>query len=270
MGHLMCAACFTHLLADGRLRDQTATCPNCRVEISKTNASRNLAVEKAVSELPAQCQYCSNEYPCKSLEHHELNECDERPTDCKYSRIGCQWRGPIHEVTEHEQVCAHPKKTGAEVMAALQDRDAKYREEKKLFLSLVDLLSYEKIIFNDLQLKPYRTDEYVHKLYYETSKFSAFNHQWVVKATINNSQRDVHEANERQIAYQLILKTKTTCPLAIHYFVLKGPFSDMKVNTKIYKHDFSDAENESKSSLLPLPDTAECNRHLASKAINFR
>lgn len=39
-----------------RLRDQVATCPNCRVEISKSNASRNLAVEKAVSELPSECQ----------------------------------------------------------------------------------------------------------------------------------------------------------------------------------------------------------------------
>lgn len=95
--------------------------------------------------------------------------------------------------------------------------------------------------FADLQLKPYRTDEYVHKLYYETSKFSAFNHQWVVKATINNSQRDVHESSERHIAYQLILKTKTTCPLQINYFVLKGPFSDMKVHTAIYKHDFTDS-----------------------------
>lgn len=52
----MCAGCFTHLLADGRLRDQSATCPNCRVEITKNNASRNLAVEKAVSELPSECQ----------------------------------------------------------------------------------------------------------------------------------------------------------------------------------------------------------------------
>lgn len=39
-----------------RLRDQVATCPNCRVEISKSTASRNLAVEKAVSELPSECQ----------------------------------------------------------------------------------------------------------------------------------------------------------------------------------------------------------------------
>jgi len=46
----------------------------------------------------------------------------------------------------------------------------------------------------DLQMKPYRTDEYVHKLFY---------HQWIVKAIINNSQRDVHQSNERQITYQV-------------------------------------------------------------------
>lgn len=80
-----------------RLRDQVATCPNCRVEISKSTASRNLAVEKAVSELPGECQFCGKEYPSKSLERHEKNECDERPTNCKYQRIGCQWKGPVHE-----------------------------------------------------------------------------------------------------------------------------------------------------------------------------
>lgn len=51
-------------------------------------------------------------------------------------------------MSEHEKICAHPKKTGADVMTALQDRDAQFSEEKKLFLNLVDLLSYEKIIFN--------------------------------------------------------------------------------------------------------------------------
>ncbi|CAO1415710.1 unnamed protein product [Diamesa serratosioi] len=270
MGHLMCAGCFTHLLADGRLRDQVATCPNCRVEISKNNASRNLAVEKAVSELPSECQYCNQEFPRIGLEHHEQNECDMRPTECKYAVIGCQWNGPIHEASEHEKVCAHPKKSGAEVLSALKERDAKSLEEKKLFNCLIDLLSYEKITFNDMQLKPYRTDEYIHKLFYESARFSAFNHQWVVKAIINNSQRDPHQSMEREITYQVTLKTKTTYPLAIHYFVLPGPFSDMKVNTKIYRHDFTDNENESQFNLLPLPDTAECNRLLAAKTINFR
>lgn len=69
---------------------------------------------------------------------------------------------------------------------------------------------------------------------------------------------------------QLILKTKTTTPLSIHFFALKGPFYDMKVNTQIYKHDFTDQENESEYFWLPLPDSSECNRLLASKAVNFR
>ncbi|XP_039964451.1 cysteine and histidine-rich protein 1 homolog [Bactrocera neohumeralis] len=270
MGHLMCAACFTHLLADGRLRDQIATCPNCRVEISKSTASRNLAVEKAASELPSECQFCNKEFPYKSLDRHEQYECQERPTNCKYSRIGCQWRGPNHETNEHERNCLHPTKSGYEVMAALEAHDARIKEEKKMFNTLIDLLSYEKIIFNDLQMKPYRTDEYVHKLFYETARFTAFNQQWVVKARINNSQRDPHQSNERTITYQLILKTKTTTPMSIHFFALKGPFSDMKVSTQIYKHEFTDQSSESDYYILPLPDSSECNRLLSNKGINFR
>lgn len=76
-GHLMCAGCFTHILADARLRDETATCPSCRTEISKASATRNLAVENAVSELPSECQYCSKHFPRNSLERHE-SECEER------------------------------------------------------------------------------------------------------------------------------------------------------------------------------------------------
>lgn len=74
----MCAGCFTHLLADARLRDEIATCPNCRIEISKSSASRNLAVEKAVSELPSECQFCNKEFPRNALENHEQNLCEER------------------------------------------------------------------------------------------------------------------------------------------------------------------------------------------------
>lgn len=74
----MCAGCFTHVLADARLRDEMATCPNCRIEISKSSASRNLAVEKAVSELPSECQYCNKEFPRNTLERHEQSLCEER------------------------------------------------------------------------------------------------------------------------------------------------------------------------------------------------
>lgn len=83
-GHLMCAGCFTHVLADARLRDEMATCPSCRVEISKTSATRNLAVENAVSELPSDCQFCGKQYPRNSLDRHEEQECEERLVDFIY------------------------------------------------------------------------------------------------------------------------------------------------------------------------------------------
>lgn len=164
-GHLMCAGCFTHVLADARLRDEMATCPSCRVEISKTSATRNLAVENAVSELPSDCQFCGKQYPRNSLDRHEEQECEERfdgkpLTDvsltlvvcrnswCKFSRIGCPWRGPEHERQEHENQCAHPHRTGAEVMDSLLAMDQEMTEEKKLYDNIFDLLGYEKITFN--------------------------------------------------------------------------------------------------------------------------
>lgn len=52
-------------------------------------------------------------------------------------------------------------------------------------------------------MRPYRTDEFVHKLFYETSRFTAFNSQWVVKARINNNQRDPTQSSERDMTYQV-------------------------------------------------------------------
>ena len=78
----MCAGCFSHLLADARLKDESATCPNCRCELNKNQCSRNLAVEKAISELPAECQFCSEQLPRSGLEYHERELCQERCVPC--------------------------------------------------------------------------------------------------------------------------------------------------------------------------------------------
>lgn len=67
---------------------------------------------------------------------------------CKYSRIGCPWRGPNHERPEHETHCVHPNRSGADVMEALHDIDFKISEERKLYDGIFDLLSFEKITFN--------------------------------------------------------------------------------------------------------------------------
>ncbi|KAI1301557.1 Cysteine and histidine-rich protein 1 -like protein [Halotydeus destructor] len=269
-GHLMCSGCFAHLLADARLKDETATCPNCRCVLTKELCSRNLAVEKAVSELPGLCKYCSKELPRAMLNNHEVDICEERLNRCGFSRIGCPWRGPFHELANHEEGCSHPKRSGREVIVALELLDKHAKEERKLYDCIFDLLSFEKITFNDLQLKPYRTDEFIHRLYYETSRFTAFNNQWVVKSRINDDQKDPTLSCDRKISYQLVLKTKITSPFAVHYLILNGPFGDMKLNPQINKHEFSETNTESPYTGLPLIDTAECNKIVAAKAINFR
>lgn len=56
----------------------------------------------------------------------------------------------------------------------------------------------------------------------------------------------------------------------LSYIVLRGPVGDMKVKPRVHEFEFTDSNNESPYVPLPLPDTAECNRLLAAKTINFR
>ncbi|XP_071494392.1 zinc finger TRAF-type-containing protein 1-A-like [Diadema antillarum] len=269
-GHLMCAGCFTHLLADSRLKDEQPTCPNCRCEISKNLCSRNLAVEKAVSELPAACRFCARKLPRYLLDQHEREGCPERITRCKYYQIGCSWQGPQHELDDHEANCTHPSKMGGEVLESIKQREAGLEEDTKVLRNIIKLLSYEKINFNDLQLRPYRTDDFITKLYYETSRFTAFNQQWVVKARVNDDERNPSHTLERHIAFQLVLKSRITSNLSMQFMMLNGPFSDAKVEPRVYRFEFTPEKTESPYNKIPLIDSAECNKILASKTINIR
>lgn len=146
----MCAGCFSHLLADARLKDEQATCPNCRCEISKTTCCRNLAVEKTLSELPASCQYCQIMLSRNCLENHQRNECFERPTKCIYNCIGCTWEGPYHELEAHSEQCAHPNKPSRDIMSYLKEKDADQEEEHHAFSQIISYLSLEKVCFNGM------------------------------------------------------------------------------------------------------------------------
>jgi len=269
-GHLMCSACLTHLLADARIRDETATCPSCRCVMTREMCSRNLAVEKAASELPGLCRYCGQELPRSQIAVHEDEKCEDRLTICGFARLGCPWRGPHHELGSHEGSCPHPNKSGREILSSLESLDRQAKEEKRLYDSIFEFLSFEKIAFQDLQWKAYRTEDFIQRLFYETSRFSAFNQQWVVKARVNDNDKDPSQVCERRLSYQLVLKSKPTTPISVHYLILKGPFGDMKVSPCLYRFDFTETSLESPYTLLPLKDSAECNKLLAAKAINFR
>ncbi|XP_048142123.1 LOW QUALITY PROTEIN: cysteine and histidine-rich protein 1-A-like [Corvus hawaiiensis] len=269
-GHLMCAGCFIHLLADSRLKEEQATCPNCRCEISKSLCCRNLAVEKAVSELPAECGFCARSSRGRCSRGTRREECQDRVTQCKYKRIGCPWQGPFHELSVHESECTHPTKTGNELMDILDEMDQTRKKEMQLYNSIFSLLSFEKIGYTEVQFRPYRTDDFITRLYYETPRLTVLNQTWVLKARVNDSERNPNLSCKRTLSFQLILKSKVNSPMECSFLLLEGPYDDVKINPVIYHFVFSNESNETDYMALPIVDSVECNKLLAAKNINLR
>lgn len=263
-GHLMCIGCFNHILADARLKNEQALCPSCRADISSKNSSRNLAVEKAVSELPSHCKYCEEELPRNQIPSHEKNGCYERPALCKYKNIGCSWNGVWHQLESHEKDCVFPQKTGGELLESISSIAYEAKEELRRYQDLFHMLSYEKIAICDVQLCPSRSDDYIPKLYYETNKFTAFDQLWTVKAKVNGNEKNA----SRSLSYQLVLKGKGNHE--IKYFLTKGPFGDAKINPEVQRFEFRDDNKESEYHSIDLARDTECNRLLAARTINMR
>ena len=74
--------------------------------------------------------------------------CSSRQVQCKFEVLGCPWRGPFHEQEAHENDCAHPRKSGFEVVEALKVKEEKRKADFTLFKDIFGLLSYEKITFS--------------------------------------------------------------------------------------------------------------------------
>lgn len=271
-GHLMCASCFNHLLADCKLKDEQTTCPNCRCEISKTNCTRNLAVEKTISELPIECDHCHHIYLRSEIKVHQNQNCPDRPTTCEYSLLGCNWNGPHHDLPSHLFVCAYPTKTGLELIDTVRAQKRQCDDEKKCLETVVDLLSLNQIGVSDLILKPFRTDDFVAKLYFETSRFTALQYQWQVRARINDNTPHPHTTVTRSLSYQLVLKSKISQTIDLRFFILKGPHGDpssAQIQPIIYHFEFNQNNTETEYLKLPI-SSQECNRMLSSSSISFR
>lgn len=274
-GHLMCSPCLTHLLTDARLKDEQATCPNCRCEISKQLCCRSLIAEKVLSQLPTSCAHCKSTVLRCDIDKHEKYECHERPVKCLYNRIGCNWEGPFHELDAHVDDCyqiTHRTKQKNEIIKCLQEKDEQYEKEKQSLLAVINLFSMEKVFFNDLQFKPYKTDDITPKLYFETPRFSAFSYQWVLKARINDNQKNPNLTINRYLSYQLILKSKLNqSSMDIKFLIIKGPFSEnVTIEPHIQQFEFTSTKFETDYIKLGLESFTDCNKLLASKVINIR
>lgn len=109
-------------------------------------------------------------------------------------------------------------------------------------------------------------------MYFETNRFNAFFHQWVLKARVNDNQKNPNLTLNRYISFQLILKSKLSSShtsFPISFCALKGPFGEVPINPRVQTFEFSQAKTETDFIKLNIK-AADCNKLLASKTINFR
>lgn len=74
------------------------------------------------------------------------------------------------------------------------------------------------LVVSEVQFRPYRTDDFITRLYYETPRFTVLNQTWVLKARVNDSERNPNLSCKRTLSFQLILKSKVRPLLSVSAF----------------------------------------------------
>ncbi|GFY78875.1 cysteine and histidine-rich protein 1 [Trichonephila inaurata madagascariensis] len=240
-GHLICAGCFGDILSESRLQNEIASCPVCQSTISKDLCFRNVAVEKTIRELPMSCPYCLVQISPESYKTHKKCLCEKRPTICSNNLIGCPWEGPYSQKEKHQDDCKQIAANGFEILKSLNRMDEESKDEVNLYEKIFELLSVEKFSYHDLQFKHCTVEDNVE---FETSKFSAFDNLWVLRGNFKDKPSEFH--------YQLILKSKISAPLHMHYLLVKGPYSDMEIKPKLCQFTFEERVSEGPSETLNL------------------
>ena len=120
-----------------------------------------------------------------------------------------------------------------------------------------------------MQFKQFKTEDITPKLYFETTRFNAFYHTWVLKARVNDNQKNPNLSLNRFLSYQLILKSKLNTPLEVKFFVVKGPFGEVSTNPAIHTFEFNANKLDTDYIKLNI-SSSDCNKLLAAKVINFR
>eukprot|EP00794_Sanderia_malayensis_P018674 gene18674-20559_t len=294
-GHLNCSRCFNHLLADARLKNESAKCPSCRIEISHKTCTRNLAVESAVSELPAECRHCRTAFTRGDVTWHENELCMKSsssaspnsleayaeglglessqycildpkllPGYLKFNIIGCNWEGVKSSQEGHEDGCNYPLKTGHELMDAIEINFQKKKEETDKLKMLMQMMSCEKISICDIQLSPCRSDDFLPKLYYESNRFNAFDQSWMIKASVHGNEKSL----DRNLTYQVISRTK--CNMELKYYLVKGPYGELDIIPDLQRFEFTDDKRETARHPVVLKQSSDCDRLLSTKTINVR
>jgi len=260
-------------LADSRLKDENATCPNCRCDIGLDRCVRNLAAEKAIGELPTECTFCSATINRSEIEAHERHNCTQRPSKCYFHWAGCEWKGSFDKLAKHAVGCDFRFRPVEDVKEKIEEHVEEQAKATRFKSNILILFSSDNVMYLDIQLRSYRSDDYISRLYFESNRIRCGPDEWVMKAFISCCDQNPQNPTismDRSLTFQLILKNRPNFPKDLQFFVTKAPSSDFQIEHVTYLHRFADNALESPAFALPLTSPAEVNRFIASKFVNLR
>jgi hypothetical protein len=94
----------------------------------------------------------------------------------------------------------------------------------------------------------------------------------VLKARVNDNQKNPNLSLNRHISFQLILKSRMSSSqssLELKFCILKGPFGEVFTSPRVHTFEFT--QNKLETDYIKLDINPEdCNKLLSSKIINFR
>uniref|UniRef100_A0A1A9WDR4 Uncharacterized protein n=1 Tax=Glossina brevipalpis TaxID=37001 RepID=A0A1A9WDR4_9MUSC len=183
---------------------------------------------------------------------------------CKEGHLKCDLC--FKQLLLDAQINNYLTKSSHEIITILEALPAKEDTEKKMLKDLIESMNLEKMIFTDLEMIFY-CDE--NETFYGTNQFPAFDRSWVIKAKINNYKCSDTSA-ENSFSYQLILKSGTVSSMNVKFVALKGPYSNIKISPRLYRHDFLPDNRQSQYCDLPLVDITDSIQLLADRKFSIR
>ncbi|KAG8193820.1 hypothetical protein JTE90_029554 [Oedothorax gibbosus] len=258
-GHLICAGCFGDVLSESKIQNEIATCPQCQSTISKESCSQNIAVEKAILELPRTCHFCCLHVPPETYQHHQTMTCLKRPAICSNNSIGCSWKGSFFEKPQHEEQCAQQLASGEKILSCLIAMDEQVQKELTLCDQVFQLLSSETLLYFDLQFKYIETKE--KRKFFESSKFYVFHNSFVLHGYF--------QEENSQFTYRIVSKNDyINKSLNFTYVLLKGPYSDMEIKPQLCH--FACKESQTFYTLDLWYNTQGLKTYFSAERVNFR
>ena len=115
-----------------------------------------------------------------------------------------------------------------------------------------------------MQLRPRRTDDFIPELFYDTSRFSTFGQDWIVRAQVVGNEKSLR----RGLTFQLM--QTTTCNLFLKYIFVKSPFGELDMYPAVFQYNSNEESQEPNEQDLPFSQDIDINKLLASKVIPLR